>query len=72
MIALVQIIRTLEDKLDMPPTFKTSRGRAIAIDAKTGKPKPKPSRMSASQHIAERKSKRVRPTKRVKGMINKP
>lgn len=32
----------------------------------------KPSRMSVSKRIAQSKSKKVRPTKRIKGMVNKP
>ena len=43
-------------------------------DDKDGKPRVvnKPPRMSVSKRIAASKSKRVRPTKRLKGMINKP
>ena len=36
MIAVLQIIRTLEDKM---VTFKKSQGRTIVMDKKTGKPR---------------------------------
>lgn len=67
MIALVQIIRTLEDK--MAKTGIPVKGFQFTED---GKLKKKPPRMSVSKRIAASKSKKVRPTKRVKGMINKP
>lgn len=38
-----------------PIKLPVSRGRSIVIDKKTGKPKAKPARKSASQRIAERK-----------------
>ena len=68
MIALVQIIRTLEDKMAKTIGIPV---KGFQFDA-SGKLKKKPPRMSVSKRIAASKSKRVRPTKRVKGMINKP
>ena len=59
------LYKMIEDRM---PTFKVSRGRAIVIDKKTGKPKARPSGMSASATIAKRKAAgKPRLTKRNKG-----
>jgi len=62
MIALVQIIRTLEDK--MAKTGIPVKG--FQFDA-SGKLKKKPARMSVSKRIAVSKSKRIRVTRKTKG-----
>lgn len=67
MIALVQIIRTLEDKM-----VKTTGIPIKGFQFKDGALVKKPPRMSVSKRIAVSKSKRVKVSKRVKGMINKP
>ena len=62
MIAVFQIIRTLEAKM-----VKQTGIPVKGFQFKDGELVKKPGRMSVSKRIAQSKSKKVRPSKRVKG-----